>query len=226
MVTIVPAILETSLLEFKKKLSLIWGSVTRVQVDVIDGKFSKITTIVPEDLAQIDTVVAFDVHLMVEKPEEWIKRCVAGGVDRVFGQVEMMEDKVAFIGDAQAEGLSVGLAYDVDTPLGDLEKYINDIDAVLLMGVKAGEQGKEFDERILAKIKALRKLSKTIDIVVDGGLDEEKIKRCIAAEWAEEIEEDELNRSVALLEFAVGSHLFGAENVKEELERLQRLEEH
>ena len=226
MITIVPAILEKSLKEFEEKLSLVWGSVTRVQVDVIDGKFAKLTTIVPEDLVQIDTVVAFDVHLMVEKPEEWIKRCVAGGVDRVFGQVEKMEDKVAFIGDAQAEGLLVGLAYDVDTPLDDLEKYINDIDAVLLMSVKAGEQGREFDERVLAKIKVLRKMSKTINIVVDGGLDEEKIKRCIVAEWAEEIEEDELNRSVALLEFVVGSHLFGSEDVKEELGRLQRLEEH
>ena len=180
----------------------------------------------PEDLGQIDTVVAFDAHLMVEKPEEWIKRCVAGGVDRVFGQVEMMEDKVAFIGGAQAEGLSVGLGFDVDTPLDGLEEYVHDLDAVLLMSVKAGEQGREFDERVYAKIKAVRKVSKTIDIMVDGGLDEGKIKRCIAAEWAEEMEEDELNRSVALLEFAVGSHLFKAENVGEELKRLQRLEEH
>jgi ribulose-phosphate 3-epimerase len=226
MITIIPAILEKSLKEFEEKLSLVWGLVSRVQVDVIDGKFVEEKTIGPEDLGQIDTVVAFDVHLMVKKPEDWIKRCVAGGVDRVFGQVEMMEDKVVFIGDAQAEGLAVGLAYDVDTPLDGLEEYINDLDAVLLMSVKAGAQGREFDGRVLAKIKEVRKLSKTIDIVVDGGLDEEKIKKCIAAEWAEEIEEDELNRSVALLEFAVGSHLFRAENVVEELGRLQRLEEH
>ncbi|MBU1256618.1 hypothetical protein KKA49_02955 [Patescibacteria group bacterium] len=226
MINIVPAILEKSLKEFEEKLSLVWGNVSRVQVDIIDGKFAEIITIGPEDLGQIDTVVAFDAHLMVEKPEEWINRCVAGGIDRVFGQVEKMEDKVAFIGDAQAEGLMVGLAYDIDTPLDGLEEYINDLDAVLLMAVKAGEQGREFDERVLEKIKAVRKLSKTVDIVVDGGLNVENIKRCIAAEWAEEIEENELNRSVALLDFAVGSYLFGAENVKEELLRLQQLEEH
>jgi len=226
MITIIPAILEKSLGEFEKKLSLVWGNVSRVQVDVIDGVFADAKTIGPEDLGQIDTIVAFDAHLMVEKPEEWIKRCLAGGIDRVFGQVEKMKDKVAFIGDAQAEGLAVGLAYDIETPLDGLEKYINDLDAVLLMSVKAGKQGGKFDERVLPKIKQIRKLSKKIDIVVDGGLNEENIKRCIAAEWAEEMEEGELNRSVALLEFVVGSHLFKAEDVKEELEKLQRLEEH
>lgn len=226
MINIVPAILEKSLKEFEEKLEMVWGEVSRVQVDIIDGKFTENRTVAPEDLGQIDTVVAFDAHLMVEKPEEWIKRCVAGGVDRVFGQVEKMENKTAFIGDAQAEGLMVGLAYDIDTPLEGLEEYIHDLDAVLLMSVKAGKQGEKFDDRVLDKIKAVRKMSKKIDIVVDGGLNEVNIKRCIAAEWAEEIAENELNRSVALLEFAVGSHLFKAENVKEELLRLKRLEEH
>jgi len=227
MITVVPAILEKSLKEFEEKLSLVWSSVSRVQVDIIDGKFAATTTIVPEDLGQIDTVVAFDAHLMVERPEKWIKRCVAGGMDRVFGQVEMMEDKVAFIGDAQAEGLMVGLAFDIDTPLDGLDEYVKSIDAVLLMSVKAGTQGVAvFDERVLEKIKTVRKMSKTIDIVIDGGLDEEKIKKCIAAEWAEEMKEDELNKSTALLEFVVGGHLYKAENVKEELLRLQKLEEH
>ena len=226
MITIIPAILEKSLKEFEEKLSLVWGLVSRVQVDVIDGKFVEEKTIGPEDLGQIDTVVEFDAHLMVEKPEEWIGRCVAGGIDRVFGQVEKMEDEIAFISDAQAEGLMVGLAYDIDTPLDGLKEYVNDLDAVLLMSVKAGSQGRKFDDRVLEKIKQVRKMSKRISIVVDGGENEENIKKCIAAEWAEEIEEDELNRSTALLEFVVGSHLFEEKNIKEELLRLRGLRSH
>lgn len=226
MIDIIPAILEKNLGEFEEKLSLVWSDVARVQADVIDGRFSETKTVVPEDLAQIDTVVAFDIHLMVEKPEDWIKKCVAGGADRVFGQVEMMDEKEKFIGDAQAEGLMVGLGYDINTPLDKLEEYINDLDAVLLMAVKAGAQGQSFNDLVLAKIKAVRKMSKRVHIVVDGGLDEEKIKRCIAAEWAEEIEENELDRSTAYLEFAVGDHLFKANGVKQELERLKRLEIH
>ena len=224
MIKIVPAIMSGNLEEFKKELERVWSMVSRVQVDVIDGKFAERETVKPEELNMIDTVVAFDVHLMVEKPEEWVSRCAMGGVDRVFGQVEKMDDVVAFVGDVQAEGMSVGLAYDIDTPLDGLEKIINNLDAVLLLAVKAGKQGQEFDEGVLKKIKKVRELSKKVTLVIDGGLDEEKIKKCIAASWAEEMEEETWERNTVLMDFVVGSELWKAESVKKRLEELQRLE--
>jgi len=226
MVSIIPAILPRNSEELEKKLERVRGEVSRVQLDVVDGKFSEIKTIGPEELNRVDTMVLFDVHLMVERPENWIKRCVMGGVDRVFGQVERMTDKVAFIADAQVEGLAVGLAYDIDTFLDGLEEVVADLDAVLLMSVKAGGQGREFDERVLEKIKQVRKMSKTVRMVIDGAMDEERIKKCIAAEGKEEMGKDELNRSTALLEFAVGSHLFESDDVRQELLNLKNLKEH
>ncbi len=142
----------------------------------------------------------------------------------MFGQVEKMDDVVAFVGDVQAEGMSVGLAYDIDTPLDGLEKIINNLDAVLLLAVKAGKQGQEFDEGVLKKIKKVRELSKKVTLVIDGGLDEEKIKKCIAASWAEEMEEETWERNTVLMDFVVGSELWKAESVKKRLEELQRLE--
>ncbi len=224
MIKIVPAIMSDNLEEFKKELEKVWSMVSRVQVDVMDGKFTEKETVKPEELNMIDTVVAFDVHLMVEKPEEWVSRCVMGGADRVFGQVEKMEDVVAFVGDVQAEGMSVGLAYDIDTPLDGLEEVINNLDAVLLLAVKAGKQGQEFDERVLDKIKKVRKLSKKVILVVDGGLNEEKIKKCLVAAWAEEMEEETWERNTILMDFVVGSELWEAENIRKRLEELQRLE--
>lgn len=224
MIKIIPAIMSDSLEEFKKELGKVWSVVSRVQVDVIDGKFTERKTVGPEELNMIDTVVAFDVHLMVEKPEEWVSRCAMGGVDRVFGQVEKMEDVVAFVGDVQAEGMAVGLAYDMDTSLDGLKEVIDNLDAVLLLAVKAGKQGQEFDEKVLEKIKEVRELSKKITLVIDGGLNEEKIKKCLAASWAEEMEEETWERNAILMDFVVGSELWKAENVKKRLKELQRLE--
>jgi len=224
MIKILPAIMSDSLEEFKKELGKVWSVVSRVQVDVIDGKFAERETVKPEELNMIDTVVAFDVHLMVEKPEEWVSRCAMGGVDRVFGQVEKMEDVAAFVGDVQAEGMAVGLAYDIDTPLDGLKEVINNLDAVLLLAVKAGKQGQEFDEKVLEKIKKVRKLSKKVTLVIDGGLNEEKIKKCLAAAWAEEMEEETWERNIVLMDFVVGSELWKAEDVRKRLEELQRLE--
>lgn len=224
MINIIPAIMSDSLEEFKKELEKVWSKVSRVQVDVIDGKFAERETIKPEELNMIDTVVAFDVHLMVSKPEEWVSRCAMGGVDRVFGQVENMEDVVAFVGDVQAEGMAVGLAYDVDTPIDGLEEVIDNLDAVLLLSVKAGKQGQEFDEKVLKKIKEVRKLSKKVTLVIDGGLNEKEIKKCLVAAWAEEMEEGTWERNSSLMDFAVGSELLNAKDVEKRLGELQRLE--
>jgi len=132
-VTVIPAILPKSLAELEEQLAKIWAFAPRVQLDVIDGIFRPDKTIGPELLNRIDTIVTWDIHLMVDQPEKWIKQCVMGGADRIFGQVEMMKDTTAFIADGQSETMAVGLAYDIDTPLDGLEKVINDLDAVLLL---------------------------------------------------------------------------------------------
>ena len=226
MINIIPAILEKNLGDFETQLARVWQYVPRVQVDVIDGVYSPTVTIGPEMLNQIDTIVNFDVHLMVDEPEKWVGRCVMGGVDRVVGQVEKMKDVEAFIASVQSEGLAVGLAFELDTSLDLLKEFLYDLDFVLLMSVKPGEQGQRFDERVLDKIKEVRKISKKITIQIDGGLNEENIKKCLVAEWTEEIEEDELNREVTSMEFVVGSHLLISSNIENELGHLQNLEIH
>jgi len=224
MVTIVPAILEKDITAFEEKLKKVWGITKRVQMDIIDGKFAPIETVMPEILLNIDTIVDFEGQLMVERPEEWVDRCAAAGMTALYGHVEKMEDRAKFIADTEAAGMKAGLAFDIDTPLDGLEEMINNIDGVVLMSVKAGSQGvQKFDERVLAKIKKVREMSEFVNIVVDGGLNVENIKKCLIAEWSQEIAEDEFNKSFLGMEFAVGSDLLNAENVEEELKRLESL---
>jgi ribulose-phosphate 3-epimerase len=226
MVTVIPAILSVDSSDFKMKLEKVWGIVSRVQLDVIDGVFCDNKTVDVSVLNSVDTQVEFDAHLMVDEPSKWVNRCKEAGVSRVFGQVEKMRDLVAFVADSQFAGMKVGLAYDIDTPLDGLNKVIKDLDAVLLMSVKVGQGGQKFDDKVLAKIAKVRRMDRDIKIVVDGGLNEENIKKCIEAEWEEEIVEDVFSRDVIGMEFVVGMHLFESFNVKEELERLQKLQNH
>ncbi len=224
MVTIVPAILEKDISSFLEKAEKVKGFAKRVQVDIIDGSFAPTETVIPEALKDIDLPIELEAHLMVEEPREWIERCVEAGITAVYGQVEKMTDKVAFIADAQFAGLKAGLAYALETPLTGIEEVINNLDAVLLMSSKLGTQGKEdFDVKVLEKIKQIRKIDKGIKIIVDGGIDAKDIKKCFEAEWAEEIAEDELDRNFGKMEFAVGSDLFKAENIEEEYLRLVNL---
>jgi ribulose-phosphate 3-epimerase len=224
MVTIVPAILEKDITAFEERLKKVWGVAKRVQMDIIDGKYAPTETVMPEILLNIDTIVDFEGHLMVDKPEEWVDRCAAAGITALYGHVEKMENRAKFIADTEAAGMKAGLAFDIDTPLDGLEEMINSLDGVLLMSVKAGSQGvQKFDERVLPKIKKVREMSEFVTIVVDGGLNLENIKKCLVAEWSQEIAEDEFSKSFLGMEFAVGSDLLNAGNVEEELLRLENL---
>lgn len=223
MVTIVPTILAKDATTFEEDLKKVWGLVKRVQFDIIDGKFAPVETVMPEVLKDIDTIVEFDAHLMVENPEEWINRCVECGITGVYGQIEKMNDIPRFVADAQVAGLRAGLAYDLDTPLDGLENYVDNVDGILLLSVKAGAQGQEFNESVLDKIKQVRKMSKTVKIIIDGGLNVENIKKCFAAEWSEEMSEDEIDKSFMKMEFAVGSDLFNAQDIHDELMKLEHL---
>lgn len=189
---IVPTILTSSLEDFSWKINALRGICSRVQVDVVDGKYSPIKTV---DLGAIRPSFAeategkdlvdwgglkIDLHLMVEEPQGWISRCLELVPDRIIAQVEKMADPFNFVNEVVESGCQVGLALDLDT---EVEKVSEDIyllaDMVLILGVKAGQGGQEFNEKVLEKIKKIREiLGENGKIGIDGGVNKENIKLC------------------------------------------------
>ena len=208
---IVPTILAKDISKFEEDLGKVEGFADRVQMDIIDGKFVPVETVMPEVLLSIETMAEVEAHLMVVEPREWVERCVAAGVTTVYGQVEKMTDKLDFITKAEEAGMKTGLAFDLDTPLTGLDEWVNLVDSILLLSVKAGAQGQEFNDAVLEKIKKVRKLSPSVTIIIDGGLNEETIKKCLEAGGEK-------------MEFAVGSEILTADNPVEVYRRLENVE--
>ena len=207
---IVPTILAKDISKFEEDLGKVEGFADRVQMDIIDGKFVPVETVMPEVLLSIETMAEVEAHLMVVEPREWVERCVAAGVTTVYGQVEKMTDKLDFITKAEEAGMKTGLAFDLDTPLTGLDEWVNLVDSILLLSVKAGAQGQEFNDAVLEKIKRVRELSSSVTIMVDGGLNEETIKKCLEAGGEK-------------MEFAVGSEILTADNPVEVYRRLENI---
>lgn len=225
-VVIVPTILTDNLTEFENKLAKVSSLVERVQIDVVDGVFADNKTLEPQDLVGVTMGgVKLDIHLMVDEPIEWLEQCKTIGADRVIGHIERMEDLILFVAEAQIKGFGVGLGVDIETDVEKLKSVIEDIDMVLLMSVKAGRGGQQFDERVLPKIEAIRAMRRDVIIMIDGGLGIKEIKKCLVAEWAQEIKEDRLNKDFLFMEFAVGSRLLKAEDVEKKLTQLKTLRE-
>ena len=209
MVDVIPAILTNNIQEVRDKVAMCDGVVSRVQIDVIDGIFADNKTIDPSLITNLDAFIGLDFHLMVKEPINWVEKSANAGADRIIGQIEMMGSQLEFVEKVQLTNLRVGLAIDLDTPVSMLDSLVlNNLDVVLVMAVKAGWGGQEFNPKILDKIKELDQIrirDKTpFRICVDGGETEAVIGDTHFA-GADEV--------------AVGQRIFNG-NLKENIEKM------
>jgi len=177
---IIPTILTKDPIEAREKLDEIRGIAPWVQVDIIDGIFVPNKTIGLEVLEEERGGLKLEIHLMVSQPAGWLGRCQQILTDRVVAQVEMMNNINDFFLKATNLGMEVGLALDLETPVEKIPQDLySQLDLVLLMAVKAGQGGQNFDPKVLEKIKKIRGIvGDLVEIGVDGGLNEENIVKC------------------------------------------------
>ena len=182
MAEIVPTILTSDFDDFTEKISLVREVVPRVQIDVVDGKFAPRETVPLEGMRELTDMkdLRLDLHLMVEKPEDWVSRSLELLPDRIIGQVEMMSNPRNFIDSVIEGGLEAGLALDLETPMEAISEEVYHLaDLILILGVKAGAGGQEFERKTLEKIERVHKIvGDLVKIGVDGGLNEENIPLC------------------------------------------------
>lgn len=172
---VIPAILSDDIDEVRELLGRCEGVVERVQIDVIDGKFADNKTIDPSSLNDFETTLKIDYHLMVNEPVKWVEKCARSSADRIIGQIEKMENKRVFIGKVVTTSAKVGLAIDLESPIERLDEDLTkDLDVILLMSVKAGFGGQEFDQVVFKKVERLIKIRKgsksAFKISIDGGI--------------------------------------------------------
>ncbi len=179
---IVPAILTNDLGEFTTLIAKAEKATNRVQIDVIDDKFSNNKTVDPELLKNISTFLSFDFHLMVSEPVNWISKCINKDTSILIGQIEMMKDQNEFVDKVKMAGSLAGLGVDLDTPIEKINKdALLKAEMLLLMSVKAGFGGQEFDLSTWDKIKQATELRKQLNakfkISVDGGITREIVNQ-------------------------------------------------
>ena len=156
-------------------------------LDVMDGKF--VTNIsfgmpVIECLRKHSNMV-FDVHLMIDKPENYVERFIAAGADIVTFHIEATEKPDEIIEIIKKAGKKAAISVKPKTPVDDIYKYLDRLDMVLVMTVEPGYGGQALIPETLDKVRTLRNeitaRGLDIDIQVDGGINEKNAKDAIAA---------------------------------------------
>ena len=121
-----------------------------------------------------------DIHLMIVNPENYIDKFSSYNPDTITFHIEAVKDISAILKKIKNLNIKAGLAINPDTPIKDLEPYLNEIDMVCLMGVFPGFSGQKFINKTNSRLRDLKKLieSKKSNalIQIDGGVDLSNVK--------------------------------------------------
>lgn len=148
-----------------------------IHIDVMDGHFVPNLTFGPliVEAVRSATKLPFDVHLMIEKPEQYIQAFVKAGADRITVHAEACVHLHRVIHLIKEAGLPAGVALNPATPISVLEHVLDDLDLVLIMTVNPGFGGQKFIPGSVSKLQALRSLLEQrglngMHVQVDGGI--------------------------------------------------------
>ena len=119
----------------------------------------------------------FDIHLMMEHPEDYIKGLDVSNIDCITIHVEITDNIDEIIELIKPYNCHIGLAIKPNTDLDLLDKYLDKIDRVLIMSVEPGFGGQKFLDKTIYRINKFRSKKKNITIEVDGGINDETIKK-------------------------------------------------
>ena len=148
------------------------------------------------------TSLPYDVHLMIENPDQYIGDFVTDQTEFITVHQEACVHLHRTIQNIKSKGVKAGVSINPATPVSTLECVLEDLDLVLIMSVNPGFGGQKFIPQTLQKVKELAAIKKErgldFAIEIDGG---------VTLANAKEVMDAGVEIAVA------GSAVFGAEDV-------------
>lgn len=155
--------------------------------DIMDGHFVPNISYGPsvvEDARRYAQEVFFDVHLMIEKPDNFIEEFADAGSDLITVHYEACPHLHRTIQNIKQQGCMAGVAINPATSIDVLNPILEYVDLVLIMSVNPGFGGQSFIESSFKKIQSLMTFRNENQlnflIEVDGGVSTKNISKLSA----------------------------------------------
>lgn len=176
-----------------------------IHVDVMDGHFVPNLSYGPDIVEMARTAVPqahLNVHLMITNPHDRYELFTEAGADTLLVHSESEAAMASLLPAIRKAGTRPGIVLNPDTPVDTILPFVDLVDEVLFMTVFPGFGGQEFIPGVMPGIRVLRDKYPDLDISVDGGLNRETCKTAF-------------DHGANL--FHIGSHLFKASSMQEEI---------
>lgn len=148
-------------------------------LDVMDGNFVSNTSY---SISQIKNMIKkcnkkIDAHFMVNDPIYYLDKLKEEKIEYFTFHVEL-DDVESIINKVKECNFKVGLSIKPNTDINVLNKYLDNIDLILIMSVEPGYGGQKFLPSTLSKLNNIRNLigNRNIKLAVDGGINNDTIK--------------------------------------------------
>jgi len=187
-IKIVPSVLPADFANLGKECAALEeAGVDRIQFDIMDGQFVPNLTFGPDTIASVrsHTSLPFEAHLMTLQPEQFLERFIDAGCEMIIVHAEACTHLHKVLAQIKELGANACVALNPHTPIQQIESMTDLLDMILIMTINPGFGGQKYLPLVENKIRQARELADAadheIDIEVDGGINNETIKRAAKA---------------------------------------------
>ena len=176
-VYIYPSILNANFDDLENEIKKITPASDALHLDVMDNQFVPNFTF---DIASAFEIINFtklpvDAHLMICDPDSIAPKYAEQGTHSVTFHFEAANNVATTISNIRSNGAKVGLAIKPATSFQEIEKFMADIDMLLIMTVEPGFGGQSFMHDQMVKVRTARehigRMEKEKPLLqIDGGV--------------------------------------------------------
>lgn len=178
-----PSLMCLDFLDIKNQIEILNKCCDMYHADIMDGHFAKNITLSVDIIKAIIKVATlpFDVHLMVETPNDYIDPLADIDVDTISLHAETIQrDSYRIIRRIKDLGCKFGVVVCPATPLSMVQWYLDQVDILTIMTVEVGYAGQKFIPQMIDKIAEANTLLIENDyhyiIQVDGAIGKDTYK--------------------------------------------------